>query len=774
MPTNEQIDVIVHLSEQPIVLQKQTTKKRATSVDKQQQHVLHEMNIRNIHYKLLHIYQTIINAISITVDAKEIHKLHSIPGVVLIEPNLEVKAMGNTSNHHKHSFAEEVDPMFSEIKALWAEGIEGQHIKVAVLDTGIDQHHPDIKDAYKGGMNFIDQSDTAYYNRVRDDHDPSETSPDERPADAPEKYPSNGNPYETYHGTHISGIIAGKHTNGVKGVAPKVDLYAYRVLGAYTSGDMSTIIKGIEEAVIQKMDVINLSLSDDSDLESHAMSIAVNNAVLAGSVVVSTAGNTGSVRGSVRAPGTSRLGIAVGNSTLSDEIDGSSSRGPSRPKFDIKPDIVAPGTEALSTMPRYENHPEAYKDAYKIETGTSQSAPYITGIAALIKQAHPDFTPFDIKIALTNTAKVLHTQSYNVFDQGSGRVQPYAAVHPSILAYTVENIDKNGEGEIVENKKGAVTFGAVSLHEAVSITKPIIVTDIKGHGGMYDVAVHVTQPFEGATVTVDQPSFTLNGECVLHVTLTADEHQHPKYRDEMLGYIHITSQDTSVEVSLPFAADFSDGATVTPAIEEFTIPKKDISSDLEENDIDVTLSITSDLSYPSLEVTDYVSKVPMDSLFYDNGVSLGTRKFPVLHTYTSSWTNETTVFEDGMYSIDFSGMAADEQLTSSIGPIFIKSTKPIITGSMHGSHVEGHVTDQYIDFKQALTELDEGFDINEKLHASYTITHDGKIDTPVLFLLNQDGTYSIELDTGVAQKDSMTITITDAAGNTGSTCFALN
>src|SRR5699024_8902810 len=154
------------------------------------------------------------------------------------------------------------------------------------------------------------------------------------------------------------------------------------------------------------------------------------------------------------------------------------------------------------------------------------------------------------------------------------------------------------------------------------------VKDIKGDGGTYDVTVQITQPFEGATITVDQPSFTLDGESVIHVTLSAEEHQHPKYRDEILGYIHITSRDTSVEISLPFAADFSDGATVTPAIEEFTILKKDISFNSAENDVDVTLSITSDLSYPSLEVTDYISKIPIDSLFYDNGVSLGTRKFP--------------------------------------------------------------------------------------------------------------------------------------------------
>ncbi|REB05482.1 hypothetical protein DVB69_14485 [Sporosarcina sp. BI001-red] len=777
----EEMDVIIHLSEEPVVLQKrmaelsgifftvEDTKKAEAAVNVQQQQVIQEMNTGNIRYKNIHTYKTVLNAISTTIDSKDKDQLLSIKGVLHIELNVEAKAMGLASAPSDTVMGTEGDPVYSEIKALWNEGLEGQGVKVAVLDSGIDKNHPDLKAAYKGGRNFVDQSDPEKYSCLRADDDPSETSPDERPIQAPEKYPSTGAPFATHHGTHVAGILAGNNRNGVKGVAPKVDLYAYRVLGAYTGGDISTIIKGIEEAVLQKMDIINLSISDDSDLESHALSIAINNAVLAGVVAISTAGNTGSVRGTVRAPGTSRLGISVGNSTLSDEVDSSSSRGPSRPNFDIKPDIVAPGTEILSTMPRYgvEGSLE-YEGAYKQETGTSQSAPYIAGVAALIKQAHPKWTPYDIKVALSNTAKVLNTKTYTVFDQGAGRVQPYAAVHPAILAYTTEEVDVNGAGKIVENKKGTVTFGAVPLTENVSITKTIVVKDSKGDGGIYDVQVHTTYPFQGAKVTVDQSSFILDGECLLQVTLTACENEHPKYRDEILGYIHIVKQDQTVEVSLPFAADFSDGATVTPAIEEFSITKKDISfSNVEvEDTVHVTLSITSDLSYPSLEIIDYISKEPIDSLFYDNGMSLGTRKFPVNRNYTSSWTMQDTTLQDGIYSVDFTGAAKSTLLTNSIGPVFIKSMNPIIEGSIDGLHLSGQITDQYIDFNNTLIEHGNGFDLNDKLHAFYSVTIEKKTGRQVPFLLNQDGSYSVKLDSYQAEKNFVTIVITDEAGNT--------
>lgn len=783
----EEIDVIIHLAEQPVATQKRLAelngihctdeieKRIESAVNIQQQQVIAEMTAQNIQTKKVHTFKTVLNAISAVIKIKDLDKLRSIKDVLFIEPDLQVKAMGANSASEMAKAENEFDPVYSELKALWAEGIEGHGIKVAVLDSGIDKNHPDLKEVYRGGKNFIDQSNPEEYTRLRDEDDPSETSPDERPEGVPEKNPTSAARFETYHGTHIAGILAGKNKNGVKGVAPKIDLYAYRVFGAYTIGDTSNVLKGIEEAISQKIDVINLSLSDVSDSENHALSFAVNNAVLAGVVVVSTAGNTGSVRGSIRAPGTSRLGISVGNSNLADEVDSSSSRGPSRPNFDIKPDIVAPGTDIFSTMPRYSKNDSimVYKDAYKRETGTSQAVPYIAGIVALIKQAHPDWTPMDIKVAISNTAKVLDTKTFNVFDQGAGRIQPYAAVHPSILAYSIEEVDANGEGQLVENRKGTITFGPVTLNEDISITKSILVKDVIGDGGNYDVSIHVTKAFKDAQITVDQPSFALNGECLLRVTLTASKNTDTKYRDEILGYMHIANQDQSVTISLPFAADFSNGATVTPAIEEFSITTTDLSYDNDVKDAEaiVKLSVNSDLSYPSLEIIDYLSKAPIDSLFYSNGLGLGARKFPILRKYISCWTQEEATLEDGIYSFDFVGMAKAESLTNSVGPIFIKSTKSVITGSIHASLVSGQVKDRYIDFNHALTELGERFDLNEKLHAFYTVTKNGQPNMPVSFLLSQDGTFSFELETFDAEKDIVTVFITDAAGNTSSSCI---
>ena len=241
--------------------------------------------------------------------------------------------------------------------------------------------------------------------------------------------------------------------------------------------------------------------------------------------------------------------------TAGDEVTASSSRGPSTPNFDIKPDVTAPGTNIMSTIPMYKaDFPEAtYEHAYTRKTGTSMAAPHIAGIAALVKQANPSWDAFDVKVALSNTAKVLDTSKYDVFAQGAGRVQAYAAAHPEILAYAIDTA--NNDGQTVENKKGTVTFGPQDLSNDVSVTKQILVKNENGSGGTYNATVEVTKGFADATVTIDKPTFTLSGEETLNVTLTASQASNPPPGSEILGYIHITGGSTTA--SLPFAADFS-------------------------------------------------------------------------------------------------------------------------------------------------------------------------------------------------------------------------
>src|SRR5699024_3545647 len=118
--------------------------------------------------------------------------------------------------------------------------------------------------------------------------------------------------------THVAGIIAGQGDNdyGIKGVAPKVDILAYRALGAYGSGATSWVTAGVEAAAEDGADIINLSLGGGSNHEDDALNTIVNNVTLEGIVVVSATGNSGPGLGTVSAPATAPLGIGVGNSTL--------------------------------------------------------------------------------------------------------------------------------------------------------------------------------------------------------------------------------------------------------------------------------------------------------------------------------------------------------------------------------------------------------------------------------------------------------------------------
>ncbi|MCT6816845.1 MAG: S8 family serine peptidase, partial [Lysinibacillus fusiformis] len=691
---NQQVAVIVHLSEKPVALEQgiseikgqkfsnSQAKEVRSNVKVQQAQVKKELATKKVQMTQGYTFDTVLNGFAATVKANDLPKLLTVEGITLIEPDVIVHASEDDSTKSSELIKEDqleaqmnTSNSFLGIEELWKEGLEGQGIKVAVLDTGIDADHPEFAGIYKGGKNFIPNSST--YTKPRADNDASETLPSERPAGTPE-FNEKGSAFYTSHGTHVAGTIAaiGANEYGIKGIAPKVDLYAYRVLGAYGSGATSGIVKAIETAVIEKMDIINLSLGGGANTETDAGSFAINNAMIAGTIGVVATGNSGPNRGTMGTPATARLGIAVGNTTnpeimyngevkvtvgnynltkqlplmgttfgknvatqlqgefdvvavpgngevkdfegidvdgkvalisrgsiafvdkianakangavatiihnfaggsnapdisgtflgdafeylptfdmsqtdgnamraalaggtgkisfskfastktLGDDVNSSSSRGPSTPNFDIKPDVSAPGTNIMSTIPMYKkDFPDAdYAEAYGRKTGTSMATPHIAGIVALVKQANPNWNAFDVKVALSNTAKVLDKTTYDVFSQGAGRVNPYAAAHPEILAYALDTAILDGTGAITENLKGTVTFGPQSLKDQdISVTKQVLVKDMKGNGGNYSVSVDVTKTFGDATVTVDQPTFNLNGEQVLNITLTASQ-----------------------------------------------------------------------------------------------------------------------------------------------------------------------------------------------------------------------------------------------------------
>ena len=759
------------------------------------------------------------------------------------------------------------------------------------------------------------------YARPRAEDDASETSPLDRPDHRPE-FNTTGHSFYTSHGTHVAGTIAaiGANEFGIKGIAPKVDLYAYRVLGAYGSGATSGIIAAIEESVNQEIDVINLSLGGGANTETDGGSFAINNAMMAGTIGVSATGNSGPNRGTMGTPATARLGIAVGNTTnpetqydaqvnvtvndfnlskqinlmgttfgqdlaaqlagefevvaipgkgeakdyngldvegkvalisrgdiafvdkiaqakqngavatlihnfaggsnapdisdvflgdafefiptfdvsqtdgdairaalqdgtgtvtfgninstttIGDEVNNSSSRGPSTPNFDIKPDVSAPGTNIMSTIPMYQaDFPDAtYDEAFTRKTGTSMATPHIAGIAALVKQANPEWDAFDVKVALSNTAKILNTDKYDVFAQGAGRVQAYEAAHADVLAYAVDTA--NNDGVEVENVKGTVTFGPQSLEQDLSVTKQIRVEDKKANGGNFEVSVDVTKSFGDAKVTVDQPSFTLDGEQLLTVTLTASAAA-TSAGDEILGYIHITGGDT--ELSLPFAADF--GGEASTEIKNMSISETDLSFDGDgvQDEATLAFTITSDVATNYIELWDIMDP---DGGTYGDGyigylhaasaLGAGSYTLRIAGQYQPWNGSAATTIPDGLYTVDFTALTVSGNppvIGDYVGPIVVKTTKPAIAGAVEAGQANGQITDKYLEYNAELTKYGLDFDLNEKLQASYVITQNGEAGQAVPFALAQDGSFTFPVAAGAS---AVTVFVEDAAGNT--------
>ncbi|MBY3621717.1 S8 family serine peptidase [Acinetobacter sp. CUI P1] len=293
------VSVIVELTNKPVSVYENEAKASSlrSSVSLQRSKIISEhksfiSSAQKIDADIGFEYSEIFNGYSITLPANQVSKLLELPGVAAVYPNEEVHALADSVEVATLPVTRSYSDSGNLIGAdkLHALGYTGEGVQVAVVDTGIDKEHPLLKDNYKGGYDVYDQDD-----------DPSETPPD---ANFP---PKNGSPYETSHGTHVAGTILD--------VAPDVDLYAYRVLGPYGSGPTAVVIAGIEKAVADGADIINLSLGSDVNQSYSASSIAIDNAIKSGVNVVVAAGNAGPDVATLGEPAGSQLALSVGAST---------------------------------------------------------------------------------------------------------------------------------------------------------------------------------------------------------------------------------------------------------------------------------------------------------------------------------------------------------------------------------------------------------------------------------------------------------------------------
>lgn len=287
----------------------------------------------------------------------------------------------------------------------WAAGYDGTGEKVAILDTGIDPNHPDVKDAILKTKSFIDGQDYV-------DH--------------------------FGHGTHVASTIAGSGAASggkYKGVAPGAKLLIGKVLGNDGSGPMSAIINGMQWAVQEKADVVSMSLGGDASDGTDPLSQAVNNlSNTSNTLFVIAAGNAGPAKGTVAMPGSAEKALTVGAvDKSSDELLASfSNRGPVLNNFNVKPEITAPGVAIVAARAAGTTMGTAVNDYYTSANGTSMATPHVSGAAAILRQRHPDWSGDQVKQVLIDTA--VANSRYIAYQQGGGRVDISKALDANVYS----------------------------------------------------------------------------------------------------------------------------------------------------------------------------------------------------------------------------------------------------------------------------------------------------------------------------------------------------
>jgi subtilisin family serine protease len=263
---------------------------------------------------------------------------------------------------------------------VWAKGYTGQGVVVAVLDTGVDYNHDDLKgNIWTNSNEIADNGNDDDGNGYVDDF-------------YGWNFDSNNNntlDVES-HGTHVSGTIAGENNGfGVTGIAYDAKIMPVKVLDDEGAGSYTSISKGIYYAVDHGANVINLSLGGSSTNDT--MQTAIEYASSKGVVVVMAAGNDGGFQPGYPARYADKWGIAVGAVDKNNNMADFSNRAGMNPLTYV----TAPGVDIYSTVPG---------NQYTSYSGTSMAAPHVAGVVALMLSANHNLTDAQVRQIVSETA----------------------------------------------------------------------------------------------------------------------------------------------------------------------------------------------------------------------------------------------------------------------------------------------------------------------------------------------------------------------------------
>ena len=374
-------------------------------------------------------YGVVENALAVVVPPAAVPKLERLSGVRTVYPSVRYRSALNRS------------PGQIEADKLWGTGFStaGNGIKIAIVDDGVDQSHPFFDPRGYTAPSGFPKGNTRFTTaKVIVARSFPPPTPKWRNAALP------FDPVHSEHGTHVAGIAAGNaNTRAVdrtlSGVAPRAYIGNYKVLTIPTAADVgldgnsAEIAAGIEAAVRDGMDVINLSLGEPEIEPTRDLVVrALGAAAAAGVVPVVAAGNDFGEfgRGSIGSPGSAPAAItAAATVNGSGELAGFSASGPTPVSLQLKPDVTAPGQGIASSVP----------GGWDVFSGTSMAAPHVAGAVALLLQRHPGWSPAQVKSALVTTGRpVLADEGSRVeaaaTRQGGGLVTLVQALEPRFWA----------------------------------------------------------------------------------------------------------------------------------------------------------------------------------------------------------------------------------------------------------------------------------------------------------------------------------------------------
>jgi subtilisin family serine protease len=301
-----------------------------------------------------------------------------------------------------------------------------------------------------------------------------------------------------------------------------------------------------------------------------------------------------------------------------------SSRGPVAGLGQIKPDISAPGVNVLSATVRVgaaETNTATMFDptGYIHASGTSFACPHTAGAVALIKQAHPNWSPDWVRTALQNTASNLRSESQvpkadglssdSIIAQGGGLIDVYNAVHTNAL------MGVTGDGIVEPSILGSASFGSIPVINNRIIhteTRTVTVQDISGNGGTYNLSIANNRYLEmnGITATTSAGSVTVpaNGTATFTVSVTINGDVVRDVTSNIEMQFYVVAKNAGGSLRMPFYMQLTPtapqgGASLSPINEAGTILVGDDNSQLVEGVDSQSFPIVADAPGAALDVT---------------------------------------------------------------------------------------------------------------------------------------------------------------------------